>query len=238
MKLSIIIPYYNAKPYTDELLDCLAPQIEKDVEVILIDDGSKEPYQTDHKWCRVYRQKNKGVSSARNKGLDMAAGEYIAFIDSDDLVSKDYIRKVKDKMPFDYCDLSWRSLPGGQQFEKRLTNDSDRLNNPSAVTRVFSRAAIGNTRFNEQKQAAEDAEFTMAVCRSDANVKVITEFVYFYRTATPNSLTKRYLTGDLETKRIVYHYDIITADRIDLLEEIKRENEKNLELVFAAHVFF
>ena len=227
MKLSIIIPYYNVKQYTDELLDCLAPQIEEDVEVILIDDGSKEPYQTDHKWCRVYRQKNKGVSSARNKGLDMAAGEYIAFIDSDDLVSKDYIRKIKDIMPFDYCDLSWRSLPGGQQFEKRLTNDSDRLNNPSAVTRVFSRAAIGNVRFNEQKQAAEDAEFTMAVCRPDANVKVITEYVYFYRTATPNSLTKRYLTGDLETKRIVYHYDIITADMIDLLEEIKRENKKH-----------
>lgn len=235
MKLSIIIPYYNAKPYTDELLDCLAPQIEEDIEVILIDDGSKEPYQTDHKWCRVYRQKNKGVSSARNKGLDMAAGEYIAFIDSDDLVSKDYIHKVKDKIPFDYCDLSWRSLPGGQQFEKRLTNDSDRLNNPSAVTRVFSRAAIGNVRFNEQKQAAEDAEFTMAVCKPDANVKVITEFVYFYRTATPNSLTKRYLTGDLETKRIVYHYDIITADRIDLLEEIRRENEKHEIYVLTNH---
>lgn len=225
MRLSIIIPYYNVKPYTDELLDRLANQITEDVEVILIDDGSKEPYETHYEWCKVYRQDNKGVSSARNRGLDMAVGEYIAFIDADDLVAVDYVSRIMSKIPFDYCDLSWRSLPGGQQFEYRLMNDGDRLKNPSAVTRVFSRAAIGDIRFNEQKQAAEDAEFTMAVCKPGANVKVITDYMYFYRTATPNSLTKRYLTGDLETKRIVYHYDTITADRGNLLEEIKRENE-------------
>ena len=69
MKLSIIIPYYNVKPYTDELLDRLAPQITDEVEVILVDDGSKEIYETQYKeWCTVYRQKNKGVSAARNKG--------------------------------------------------------------------------------------------------------------------------------------------------------------------------
>ena len=99
MKLSIIIPYYNVKPYTDELLDCLAPQIREDVEVILIDDGSKEPYKTQYEWCKVYRQKNKGVSSARNKGLDLATGEYIAFIDSDDIVAGDYINRLFSKMP-------------------------------------------------------------------------------------------------------------------------------------------
>jgi glycosyltransferase involved in cell wall biosynthesis len=82
-------------------------------------------------------------------------------------------------------------------------------------------------RFNEQKQAAEDAEFTMKVCRPDARVAVITNYLYFYRTYTPNSLTKRYLTGDLETKRIVYHYDTITEDREDLLEEIKQVNQKH-----------
>lgn len=235
MKLSIIIPYYNVKTYTDELLDCLAPQIREDVEVILIDDGSEEPYKTHHEWCRIYRQKNKGVSSARNKGLDLATGGYIAFIDSDDIVAGDYINRIFSKMPFDYCDLSWKSLPGGQQFEQRLTHDGDRLRNPSAVTRVFSRAAIGDTRFNVKKQAAEDAEFTMKVCRPDASVKVITDYMYFYRTATPNSLTKRYLSGDLETKRIVYHYDRITADMVDLLEEIKRENEKHEIYVLTNH---
>lgn len=224
MILSIIIPYYNVAHYTDELLKCLAPQIREGVEVILVDDGSKVPYKTNYKWCKVVRQENKGVSAARNKGLELAQGEYITFIDADDLVSDRYIDMILAKIPFDYLDMSWKSLPGGQQFEYRLTSDSDRLKNPSAVTRAFSRAIIGDIRFNEQKQAAEDAEFTNIVCKRAQKVGVIQEFCYFYRTYTPNSLTKRYLSGDMDTKRIVYHYNHITSDMTDLLEEIKREN--------------
>ena len=126
MKLSIIIPYYNVKPYTDELLDCLAPQITDDVEVILVDDGSKEIYETKYKeWCTVYRQKNKGVSAARNKGLELSHGEYIAFIDSDDLVAPEYVSRIFSKMPFDYLDMSWKSfwlMTGARKSSGQNTN--------------------------------------------------------------------------------------------------------------------
>lgn len=70
-KLSIIISYYNLKPYTDELLDVLAPQITPEVDVIVVDDGSKEPYKTDYKWCRVERKENGGCASARNRGIEL-----------------------------------------------------------------------------------------------------------------------------------------------------------------------
>ena len=123
MILSIIIPYYNVAPYTDELLRCLEPQIREGVEVILIDDGSLVPYKTDYKWVKVVRQDNKGVSSARNRGLELAQGEYICFIDSDDLVSDRYVDRILNKIPFDYLDMSWKSLPGGQQFETKLSSD-------------------------------------------------------------------------------------------------------------------
>ena len=126
MKLSIIIPYYNVKQYTDELLDKLAPQITGDVEVILIDDGSKVPYATDHEWCKVFRKKNGGVSSARNAGMDKATGEYISFIDADDLVSDNYVDMILRKMPFDWLEMSWKSLPGGAQFMVKLNTESDR----------------------------------------------------------------------------------------------------------------
>ena len=85
-KLSIIIPYYNGGEYTKALLDCLAPQVTKDVEVILVDDGSKEPFKTTEKWLKVIRKENGGVSSARNAGIDKATGEYITFVDHDDLL--------------------------------------------------------------------------------------------------------------------------------------------------------
>ena len=83
IKLSIIIPYYNCKKYTDTLLSCLDKQITDEVEVILVDDGSKEPYTTDYNWIKIIRQQNGGASVARNTGLDNVSGEYIAFVDAD-----------------------------------------------------------------------------------------------------------------------------------------------------------
>lgn len=227
MRLSIIIPFYNVQPYTDELLDCLEPQLSDDIEVIVVDDGSLLPFKTEHDWVKVIRQDNAGVSHARNVGLEASCGEYVAFIDADDLVASSYVRQIREQIPFDHLEMSWKSLPGGQQFQTKLSNQNDRLYNPSAVTRVFSRAIIGDTRFNEKKQAAEDAEFTNIVCKRSQKVAIVTDYLYFYRTSTPNSLTKRYLSGDTETKRIVYHYKHITEDMTYLLDEVKRENETN-----------
>jgi len=234
MKLSIIIPYYNVRTYTDELLDKLAPQITDDIEVILIDDGSIEPYTTKYTWCKVYRQDNGGVSKARNAGIEKSTGEYIAFIDADDLVSEDYIRLILNEIPFDYLDMSWMSF-GGERFYKKLNSVRDKLDNPSASTRAFNRAFIGDHRFNENKDAAEDEDFTRHVFYGrEANRKVITDFVYFYRTDSSESHIKRYLNGQLKTKRIIYHLPRITKDMSYLVDEIRKEDEHN-EVIILTH---
>lgn len=114
-KLSIIIPYYNALKYTEELLNVLEPQITEDIEVILVDDGSTEPFTSNREWLTIIRQKNGGVSAARNTGLDKVTGEYVTFIDSDDLVEDYYIEKIInkiDKEHFDYMYMSWKSFGG------------------------------------------------------------------------------------------------------------------------------
>ena len=80
MKLSIIIPYYNTRPFTDELLAVLNKQITEGVEVILIDDGSNEEYHPNYDWLKVIRTNNQGQSKARNLGLNIAIGDYIQFI--------------------------------------------------------------------------------------------------------------------------------------------------------------
>lgn len=235
IKLSIIIPYYNAKEYTDELLDCLSPQLTDEIEVILVDDGSTEPFETPYEWCHVIRKQNGGCSTARNMGLDNAKGEYIFFLDADDLVAKDFIKRVFDtidKEQPDVIEFSWKSLSkDGPQHDRKLKSASDRLPNPSVCTRVFKKSFIGDTRFNEKKDTTEDEDFSRKVGyldpENDFKRSVITDYMYFYRTAVTNSKVKRFKKGLMKTKRIVYYYAHVSKDMTWLLDEIKKEDETN-----------
>ena len=227
MKLSIIIPAYNAEPFIHELLDCLKPQLNDDVEVIIVDDGSKEPLKVSGEHIRLIRKENGGVSSARNRGIDESTGEYLSFIDADDIVSEKYVSSICSRMPFDYLEMSWRSMPGGPQYVAKLNSMNDRLNNPSACTRVFKRSFIGDVRFNENKDSAEDEDFTRRLDLKHGNRQVVCDFLYFYRTYVENSGSKRYMRGECKTKRIVYHYDRITSDMKWLIDEVKKEDQFN-----------
>ena len=163
MMLSIIIPCYNAEPYIHELFGRLANQIVPEVEVIVIDDGSKVPLTTGHKFVQIIRQENAGASAARNTGLDHATGDYIAFIDADDLVSGDYIQNILNKAKteeFDYCYISWKAF-GGWDADVKLTSIDDKFPpyNLCVWNRIYKRSMIGDIRFNTNKLVAEDAQF-------------------------------------------------------------------------------
>lgn len=234
IKLSIIIPAYNAEPYIDELINSLKPQITDEVEVLVIDDGSRMPYLAPYEWVKVFRKENGGCSTARNMGLDKAAGEYISFIDADDMIPDYFVKKLLEKIKggYDVIDFSWKSLSKeGAQHDHRLMSDSDWLTNPSVCTRAFKRSFIGDTRFNELKDSTEDEDFSRKVgyIFKDGSFKhgAISEYMYFYRTAVNNSKIKRFKKGLMKTKRIVYHVPYVAADRMDLLEEIKAEDQKN-----------
>ena len=229
IKLSIIIPAYNAEPYIHELLECLDKQMTDEVEVILIDDGSTNPLKVKkYKWLRTYKQRNKGISKTRNRGIELSKGEAIGFIDADDLVSDKYVSFVLNNLnrEWDYIDLSWKSLEDNHYWFK-LKNDNDRLTNPSACTRIFRRSFIGDNRFPEKKDAAEDEHFTRHLELKKAKHICATDFMYFYRTEVPDSTSKTFLSDRCKTKRIAYYYRTVTKDMTDLLEEIKIEDETN-----------
>ena len=91
MKVSVIIPVYNVKPYLERCVQSVLGQTYKDIEMILVDDGSTDgsgqlcdELAAKHGQIRVIHQENQGLSVARNVGIRHAVGEYIAFIDSDD----------------------------------------------------------------------------------------------------------------------------------------------------------
>ncbi len=96
--ITIIIPVYMVELYLDRCLNSIVSQTYKNLEIILVDDGSKDNCPTicdcwaeKDKRIRVIHRENGGLSAARNSGIDAAKGEYLAFVDSDDFVSTEFI---------------------------------------------------------------------------------------------------------------------------------------------------
>lgn len=93
VKISIVIPIYNAEDHLQRCVDSVLNQTEKNIEIILVDDGSKDNsieicknYLNQDKRVQLIHQENSGVSAARNRGIEQACGEYIGFVDSDDWI--------------------------------------------------------------------------------------------------------------------------------------------------------
>lgn len=99
--VSIIVPIYNVEPYLRKCIDSILEQSYKNLEIILVDDGSTDKsgtiadqYEKKFKHVKVIHQPNEGLSSARNAGIDNSNGEWLAFIDSDDYIRKDFIESL------------------------------------------------------------------------------------------------------------------------------------------------
>lgn len=111
-KISVIIPIYKVEPYLDACIDSVVKQTYTDMEIILVDDGSPDncPAMCDA-WAkrdsriRVIHEENKGQSAARNNGLDIATGDFIAFADSDDRLEPDILEKALARQQRDDADL-------------------------------------------------------------------------------------------------------------------------------------
>ena len=104
MKVSVIVPAYNAEKYLRKCLDSLVNQTFKDYEVIIVNDGSTDSsqiiideYVTKYPFIKAIKKENGGMSSARNMALSYAIGEYIAFVDSDDYVEITFLEKMYER---------------------------------------------------------------------------------------------------------------------------------------------
>lgn len=184
--LSIIIPTYNRNEYIVKLLDKLQSQIQNNVEVIVVDDHSDIPLKKS--WFKyIYLDENSGGASIpRNKGLDIAKGKYIAFIDSDDLVSDDYIETIleKTKEDWDFCYISWQG-----KSNKIIIKDTAPAWNCCVWNSVYKKDLIGDKRFDPKLKMAEDYDFNIKV--RNGKKANITKILYYYNEDTPNSLTKQ-----------------------------------------------
>ncbi|WP_022767888.1 glycosyltransferase family 2 protein [Butyrivibrio sp. NC2007] len=223
MKYSFIIPVYNVELYIRECLKAVAEQTFKDYEVILVDDGS-----TDHSGeicdefkknfegkCQVIHKNNGGLSSARNAGLEVAKGEWIVFVDSDDYVSVQLLEKLEDAQQETLADLysfnAMRIDREGNLFGKlvyAVENEHIRLkqavdiseyiiNNIATYTagweacfKCYRKRIIDEykIRFIDTRQVfAEDLCFTLEYMLHVHSLYRICDMLYYYR-LTPGSL--------------------------------------------------
>ncbi len=131
-KVSIIVPVYNVEKYIDKCLKSLVEQTIQDIEILIVNDGSKdnsekivEKYIKEYpSKIKYYEKKNGGLSSARNYGIEYATGEYIAFLDSDDFVEKEMYKEMyeiakQENADMVECDFIWEWSYGKKIFDKR-----------------------------------------------------------------------------------------------------------------------
>lgn len=188
IKLSIIIPYYKTLSYTKKLMQVLEPQLTDEVEVLIIDDGCGEIELDELPAFTIHLGENSGGASVpRNVGLDIAQGEYITFIDSDDMVRDDYVQKLLSKIgtqDFDRCYISWNN-----GVRDLIIKDEPPFWNTCVWNCMYKKSFIGDIRFNPELKKAEDYDFNEKVGKGK-HIS-IEEPLYFYNETRQNSLSKQ-----------------------------------------------
>ena len=210
-KLSLIIPAYNAEKSIESAINSVLCQEALEIELIVVDDGSKDntlsicsKIEQTHPNMIVYHQENSGVSAARNKGLELATGEYIGFLDSDDLLAESYaealnsilVASAPDLVLFGYSWVKQRKRIRGwipqntesvQEMFLNLLQNGGGLNSP--CNKLFRRDTITDT-FNLNKSMGEDLEFVCGYLQRVKTAAVIGQELYIYNIDTEGSLTK------------------------------------------------
>jgi len=242
IKISIIIPVYNAELYLPQCLDSVTRQTFTDFECICINDGStdsslnilKNHSETDKRF-KIISQQNSGVSQARNTGIKTACGNYIVFADPDDWLSENYLEVLYDTIEKYGCDviasenffydaktkkIYIKRLPEKFYGKKLKSTDSKKKLIPvlhicPCWGKIYNAGFLKANEIYFQKCPMEDIIFTYDILTSDCSIMFIKDTLYFYRKNIEGSATYNF------PKRI---YD--TVECFIFLK--KRLNEKNL----------
>lgn len=212
--ISVIIPVYNCRKYLEICIDSLLSQSYKDIEIILVDDGSSDgsekicdEYEHNHKCIHTIHSSNMGPSHARNLGLKNAKGEFIAFCDSDDYCEKEYLQTLHNLITkgsdisccyyFDFNGI-WAEESSYRDSEiERITGDNrfKLINENKYVSgflwnKLFKKSIIENNKllFDENIFVQEDLLFVTNYLVFSNDLLVTNNKLYGYRTST-NSLS-------------------------------------------------
>lgn len=236
MRFSIIIPIYRVEQYLRQCIDSVLAQSFTDFEVILVDDGSTDncpaicdEYAQRDMRVKVIHKPNGGLSDARNAGLDIAKGEYVLFLDSDDWWdNSEFLKKLNgtiEKENADIiifgmkkfysndgrigdvcipkkCDGATRALSHAQAIQKYMQRN---IFVACACDKAIRKSVIDSTSQRFVKgQLSEDIEWCAKLLKKDVAIDVLEEAVYVYRQQVTTSIT-----ANVNAKNILCILDVI-----------------------------
>ena len=206
-KITIVVPVYNVENYIEKTLQSLCTQTYQNLQILLIDDGSKDrSLSICKKWAEkdarieVLEQKNSGVAFTRNRGIEAAKGEYVMFMDADDWIEADMLEqlyRLAEKYHADVanCILQEESKEAAEQVQipriaekkkVKITHFDNRTESGLAllavwgpVCKLFRKSVIEDIRFEDYK-VAEDLLFNTNVICSEKFSRVATIYYPFY----------------------------------------------------------
>lgn len=208
--ISVIIPVYNAQKTIADTIESVVRQTEKDFEVLLIDDGSSDvssqicqKYSDSYGNCKYFRYENGGVSKARWRGVENASGDWITFVDADDVLPKDalcsFFENVSDDVDIVVGDASFwnenflEELENPIKIQKKMLNsylykkmliDEKIIQAPWG--KLFRRKLFDNYTFNIPRSIinGEDLIMNLRLAANAKNVLCVPRIVYMYRAPT------------------------------------------------------
>lgn len=212
--ISIIVPSYNVEQFIDKCIESITRQTYSELEIILVDDGATDgtgakcdEWAKEDSRVKVIHQENKGLSGARNAGIEASTGRYLSFIDSDDMIAPDYVETL-------YTCICENNVPMAQGRSENFYKESDIEGFVSTrsckvmtgkdmchtlmssyhkgwgivMTKMFDRSLFENIRF-PQGRIHEDEYVVYRLMWEAGNIAVSDRIVYYYRSKRQGSIT-------------------------------------------------
>ena len=211
--ISVIVPVYRVEDYLDECIQSIVDQTYSNLEIILVDDGSTDNCPAIcEKWARkdsrirVIHKNNGGLSDARNAGIEIATGDYIAFVDSDDFIKQDMLEKLHAALTKDGSDIvacgiltceaekqtAWgceRVIGTANEIYALLYDDATYP--VAAWNKLYRRCCWETLRFPVGK-TCEDAFTTYQLIHNAKRISMIPEALYCYRIRPGSIMTSAF----------------------------------------------
>lgn len=244
--ISVIVPVYRVEKYLPRCIDSILAQSFRDFDLILVDDGSPDncgaicdAYAEKDSRIHVIHQKNAKLSAARNAGIDVAQGEWIALVDSDDWLHKDYLKILISGALEDtdlvICDclITSNDYEEDQDYSQTVFRSislievqANHIACSRAWGRIFRRSSVGDLRYISGAEPAEDACFNELFYHKDMKFR-ITDAKLYYFYMRPDSAIHSHFGG-----KILNAVDPL----LEMLEKIE-DTEKRKRIILRCYKF-